>query len=113
MIEQIKTALSAIFALVFGIYQSVGFVPVPVKPVFTAQPAVFEAGDAYAVVWATSVKGTGYLTYTYDGKEYTVYDAASGNIKSDDTVQVVKVKTVDLDQNSDEVESQCGLFNCV
>ena len=55
MIEQIKTALSAIFALVFGIYQSVGFVPVPVKPVFTAQPAVFEAGDAYSVVWATSV----------------------------------------------------------
>lgn len=36
MIEQIKTVLSAILALVFGLYQSVGFVPVPVKPVFTA-----------------------------------------------------------------------------
>ena len=110
MIEQIKTALSAIFALVFGIYQSVGFVPVPVKPVFTAQPAVFEAGDAYAVVWATSVKGTGYLTYTYDGKEYTVYDAASGNIKTDYTVHVVKVKKEHLDHNTYQVHSQSVLF---
>ncbi len=110
MIEQIKTVLSAILALVFGLYQSVGFVPVPVKPVFTAHPAVFEAGDSYAVAWATSVKGTGYLTYTYDGKEYTVYDAASGNIKTDDTVHVVKVKKEHLDGNAYQVHSQSVLF---
>ena len=62
------------------------------------------------MVWATSVKGTGYLTYTYDGKEYTVYDAASGNIKTDDTVHVVKVKKEHLDHNTYQVHSQSVLF---
>lgn len=41
---------------------------------FTALPGVYEMGDGYAVIWATNFSGTGYIKYTYQGKQYTVYD---------------------------------------
>ena len=34
---------------------------------FTALPGVYEMGDGYAVIWATSFSGTGYIKYTYGG----------------------------------------------
>ena len=38
---------------------------------FRANPAVYEVGDGYNVIWVTTFKGTGYIKYTYEGKEYT------------------------------------------
>ena len=87
-----------------------GYVRLPGAPVITAGPAVFEVGDGYAVLWATSVKGSGWLTYTFEGKDYTVYDAASGNIRTNDTVHVVKVPKAHLDGNAYRVHSQTVLF---
>lgn len=87
-----------------------GYVRLPGAPVITAGPAVFEMGDGYAILWATSVKGSGWVTYTFEGKDYTVYDAASGNIRTNDTVHVVKVPKAHLDGNAYQVHSQTVLF---
>ena len=39
------------------------------------EASVFESGDEmYTVIWSTSLPGTGYVTYTYEGKEYVVKD---------------------------------------
>ena len=67
---------------------------------FKAKPAVFEMGDGYAVVWATNFVGIGYITYTYNGVKYTVYDQKNGIARTDDTVHVVKVPHEHLSNNS-------------
>lgn len=61
-----------------------------------AGPAVFECGDAYAVVWATSAKGSGKIIIEKDGKEKVFWDAKSGDIKTHDKVHVVKVAKDEL-----------------
>lgn len=72
----------------------------------TAEPAVFECGDCYAVMWVTSGKGSGCVKYTYNGEEKTVWDARSGAIATDDTVHVVKVPKEELIGNEYKVVSQ-------
>ncbi len=67
---------------------------------FTALPGVYEMGDGYAVIWATSFKGTGYLKYTYNGKNYTVYDEKNNIVRTNDTIHVVKVPHEHLQGNS-------------
>ena len=73
---------------------------------FKATPAVYEMGDGYAVIWATSFDGTGYIKYTYGGTEYTVYDEVAGIVKTNDYIHVVKVPHEHLLGNSYTVYSQ-------
>ena len=78
---------------------------------FTANPSVFEYGaDTYCVIWATSKKGTGYLRYTYDGEEKTVWDEALGLVKTDDTIHRVFVPKEELRDNDYCVGSQHVVF---
>lgn len=78
---------------------------------FRATPSVFEMGDGYAVIWATSFKGTGYIKYTYQGVSYTVYDQAQNITKTHDDIHVVKVPHEHLDGNSYTVYSQVVTAN--
>lgn len=71
-----------------------------------AGPAVFECGDGYAVVWATSAKGSGKIIIEKDGKEKTFWDAKSGDIKTHDKVHVVKVAKKELIGSTYTVWSQ-------
>ncbi len=73
---------------------------------FTALPGVYEMGDGYAVIWATTFKGTGYIEYTYQGKKYTVYDERNGIVRTNDTIHVVKVPYEHLAGNSYMVYSK-------
>lgn len=66
---------------------------------FTALPGVYEMGDGYAVIWATSFSGTGYIKYTYGGVQYTVYDQRNNIVRTNDTVHVVKVPYAHLQGN--------------
>ena len=69
--------------------------------------AVFETGDEmYTVMWTTTRPGSGYVTYTYDGKDYTVNDQENGCIRSLDTVHSVRVPKAHLDHNTYAVHSQ-------
>lgn len=73
----------------------------------TTGPAVFDCGDEnYAVVWATSAKGSGYVKYTYEGEEKVLWDEVAGNIKSDDTIHSVIVPKKELQGNDYVVGSQ-------
>lgn len=77
----------------------------------TVAPTVFECGtDYYAVVWATSLKGSGYVKYTYEGKEKVIWDEQGGNIVTDDTIHVVKVPKEELTNNTYKVVSQYVLL---
>ncbi len=73
---------------------------------FTALPGVYEMGDGYAVVWATTFAGTGYIEYNYQGKKYTVYDEKNGIVRTNDTIHVVKVPYEHLSGNSYMVYSK-------
>lgn len=73
----------------------------------TVAPVVFECGgDEYAVVWSTSLKGSGYVKYTYEGEEKVIWDAQGGAIATDDTVHMVKVPKKELRNNTYCVGSQ-------
>ncbi|MDR2753809.1 MAG: metallophosphoesterase [Oscillospiraceae bacterium] len=103
-----------IVAALLSFHMSIGgalVVPVPIKIV--TQPAVFiVSSEEYAVMWATDKRGTGGLIVTTDGVEKTFYDSASGSIRSDDTLHVVKVKKAVLDNcDSYKVQSQYVWFS--
>ncbi len=77
----------------------------------TTGPVVFECGgDEYAVVWSTSLKGSGYVKYTYEGEEKIIWDAPGGTIATDDKVHMVKVPKNELQNNTYSVGSQYVLL---
>ena len=65
-----------------------------------SDPTVFDTGSDYAVVFGTNAPGTGFVRYTYNGKEYTVYAENSGRRISDRTVHSVNVPYGHLNNNS-------------
>ncbi|MDR3345314.1 MAG: metallophosphoesterase [Oscillospiraceae bacterium] len=95
----LHTALGGVFIL-------------PVSIQMVTDPAVFDVGGgSYAIVWVTSKRGTGWVTFSSGGTDYTVYEQSSGTIKSDDTIHVVKVPKAKLDNNSYSVHSQYTFLN--
>ena len=72
---------------------------------FDAKASVFESGDnMYTVIWSTSLPGTGYVTYNYDGVEYTVTDTENAAIRTTDTIHSVRIPKSHLDNNTNTVE---------
>lgn len=67
-----------------------------------AGPAVFECGDSYAVVWATSAKGSGYVLI--DGIKY--WDMHGGVIKTHDCVHTVRISKEKIIGHKYKVVSQ-------
>lgn len=78
------------------------------KPMkITVEASVFQCSqDSYAIIWATNRKGSGKVTYTYDGVEYTVNDCTLGNINTLETVHTVVVPKKHLDGNTYRYHSQ-------
>lgn len=97
-------AIGGFFVALWSVLASflpIGFINISVEPV------VFECGnDNYCVVWETSTKGSGYLTYTYNGEEKVLWDERSGVIRTDDTVHKVVVPKSELQGNDYKVGSQ-------
>lgn len=74
---------------------------------FNAKASVFESGDdMYTVIWSTTLPGTGYITYEYEGEEYTVKDVVNAAVRSTDTVHSVRVPKKHLDNNTYTYHSQ-------
>lgn len=64
----------------------------------TSLPVVlFGGGGEYNIVWRTSAKSIGYVTYRFGGKSYTVYDEKNGVVRSDDDTHTVRVPQEHLD----------------
>lgn len=77
------------------------------KFAFSQKASVFECGDNYySVIWETNLKGTGYVTYNYNGKNYLVNDQRGGNIRTTDTIHSVRIPKKHLDGNTYTYHSQ-------
>ena len=71
------------------------------------EASVFESGDdMYTVIWSTTLPGTGYVTYTFEGEEYKVWDEKNAAIRSEDSVHSVRIPKEHLDNNSYTYHSQ-------
>lgn len=67
---------------------------------FVIQPIVLLGGDdEYNIVWKNDFAGKGYITYTYDGKTYTVWDEENGVVRGNDEMHTVRVPQEHIHQN--------------
>ena len=74
---------------------------------FDTNASVFESGDdMYTVIWSTSLPGTGYVTYEYEGEEYTVTDSKNAAYRTEDSVHSVRIPKEHLDHNTYTYHSQ-------
>lgn len=67
---------------------------------FAIQPIVLLGGDdEYNIVWKNNFAGKGYVTYTYNGKAYTVWDEENGVVRGNDYMHTVRVPQAHIHQN--------------
>ena len=94
-----KAALAAALALILGIAGLTLFFPLtPYK--IAADPVVMDTGKDYAVVFATNDRGTGFVTYTYEGEERTVPAEKHGRLIGDRLIHSVHVPYEHLNGNA-------------
>ncbi len=94
-------ALIASLWMMLWSFLPIGFIKITVEPI------AFDCGnDYYAVVWATSTKGSGCVKYTYNGEEKVLWDSVAGIVRTDDTVHSVLVPKAELQGNTYKVCSQ-------
>ncbi len=66
---------------------------------FESAPSVFNTGESYHVVFATNDKSIGYISYSFGGKNYTVWDTTTGR-KDSSTIHSIEVPYEHLNNNS-------------
>lgn len=98
----LKKAISVIVTAVmlFTVYASV-FPVVPFE--FKAQPAVFDNGSGYSVVFATTDKATAYIEYDYNGEHIKKYDENNGRKLGYSKIHSITVPYEELSGNSYKV----------
>ncbi len=94
-------AITLVFMTVIGF----SFVLDTGKYVITCDPTVIDTGKDYSVVFSTNDYGTGYVEYSYDGKDYKVYDNNAGRLNSDSKIHSVNVPYEHLNNNTYKVGS--------
>ena len=70
------SAVSVAAVMIFGIN---AFYPLSAYEI-TSTPMVIDNGEKYSIVFSTNDNGTGYAEYTYDGKDYKVFDNTGGRL---------------------------------
>ena len=99
--RKIIARISVIAVLIFGIN---AFYPLsPYK--ITSTPMVIDNGEAYSIVFSTNDYGTAWAEYTYEGKEYKVFDNTGGRLNSDKKIHSISVPYEHLHNNSYKVGS--------
>ena len=71
----------------------------------TSDPMVIDTGKEYSVVFSTSHYGTGYIEYTYEGKDYKVTDHTAGRLDCDSLIHSIQVPYEHLKNNTYKVGS--------
>lgn len=97
----------AVLAVVLVIVSTLGLFRIfPLtKYEITCDPTVIDNGTQYSVVFSTSDFGTGYVEYTYGGKEYKVYDENGGRLNSDSKIHSINIPYEHLDNNNYKIGS--------
>ncbi len=74
---------------------------IPLTPYkITSDPTVIDTSEDYSVVFSTSDYGTGYIEYTFEGKDYKVYDHTAGRVDSDSRIHNISVPYEHLRNNT-------------
>ena len=71
----------------------------------TSDPMVIDTGKEYSVVFSTSHYGTGYIEYTYEGKDYKITDHTTGRLDCDSLIHSIQVPYEHLKNNTYKVGS--------
>ncbi len=72
----------------------------PLKDIkITSDPCVMDTGDEYSVVFSTNRTGTAYIQYSYNGKEYKIYEQENGRRLSGRQIHSIAVPYDHLNNN--------------
>lgn len=78
----------------------------PLSPYkITSAPTVIDKGDGYSVVFSTNDNGTGYIEYTYEGKDYKLFDQTAGRLNTERKIHSISVPYEHLKNNTYTVGS--------
>lgn len=99
--KKIVISIALVAVTVIGVVKIFPVVPYKI----TSNPTVIDTGSAYSVVFSTNDYGTGYVEYTYNGKEYKVYDETAGRLNTDSKIHSICVPYEHLEDNTYKVGS--------
>ena len=71
----------------------------------TSEPVVIDNGTEYSIIFATNDIGTAYAEYTYDGKDYKIFDNTGGRLNGDRKIHSISVPYEHLRNNTYKVSS--------
>ena len=96
-----KNRILSIILTLLMLVSAVSMISIPAAAAsFEIEPIVLLGGDdEYNIVWRNDFAGTGYITYTYNGKTYTVYDEENGVVRGADKMHSVRVPQAHIHQN--------------
>ena len=99
-VKKAVSLISVAAVLLFGIN---AFYPLsPYK--ITSAPMVIDNGNEYSIVFSTNDKGTAYAEYTFEGKEYKVFDNTGGRL-NEGKIHSIAVPYEHLRNNTYKVSS--------
>ncbi len=102
--KKLQRAISLIIAVAIILVSVSTLLPcTPYK--FLSDPMVIDNGTSYAVVFATSDTGSGFVEYTYQGESYKAYDETAGWIKGSSKIHTVQIPKEHLNGNTYHVGS--------
>lgn len=90
-----------VLTLVLGINSFFPLMPYKI----TSTPMVIDNGKEYSIVFSTNDEGTAYAEYTYNGKEYKVFDNTGGRLNSNKKIHSISVPYEHLRNNTYKVGS--------
>ncbi len=99
--KKVMTALTLIAVLLIGLNTYYPLAPYKI----TSEPMVIDNGTEYSVVFSTNGCGTAYVEYTYEGKDYKVFDQTGGRLNTERKIHSVKVPYEHLKDNIYTVSS--------
>ena len=98
--KSIATVL-LVLTLVLGINSFFPLAPYKI----TSTPMVIDNGKEYSIVFSTNDAGTAYAEYSYNGKEYKVFDNTGGRLNSNKKIHSISVPYEHLRNNTYKVGS--------
>ena len=99
-----KKVVASIVVIASSLWIINDFVPLATYEI-TSNPIVIDTSENYSVVFSTSHYGTGYVEYTYEGKDYKVFDHTAGRLNSDSRIHSVEVPYEHLRNNNYKIGS--------
>ncbi len=99
MCKKAKHVVAAIVVIACTLWIVNSFYPLNDYKI-TSDPVVIDTSEEYSVVFSTNDYGTAYIEYTYEGKDYKVYDHTAGRLNCDSKIHNIQVPYEHLRNNT-------------